>query len=127
MNEVLKIHEAAQDARPIYVYDLPDEAVELNDPYVKKSVGLRKLSMSEELESLEIAASNPARAAFFMMVKSLVEVDDRKIDKAGGEDERIVNNTDPIIRSLLVDAQATLSSASSKGTASFLKSRRVKV
>ena len=127
MDQVLKVVEQQQAARPVYEYDLPDEAVALNDPYIKKSVGLVKLSFNEELQSLEIAQSNPARAAFFMITHALVEVDGRRIDKANGEDERICNNTDPVIRSLLVDAQSELSTASKAGSAAFLKSRRLKV
>jgi hypothetical protein len=127
MESVLRQHEAAQAARPIYVFDLPPVEAALDDLYIKKSVGLRKLTMHEELEASDMSRKNSSRAGYCMLIKALVEVDGRTLDKANAEDERIVNNTDPSIRSLLIDAYTDLAGASEDSSALFLKSRKVKV
>ncbi len=127
MDNLLRKYEEQQAKRPVYIFDLPEEAQALDDEYIKKSIGLRKLTMQEELQALEMAHNKPAHAAFYMLVTSLVEVDGRAVNKGDGEDERIVNNADPMIRSLLVDAQASLSGPTNVSKDAFLKSRRVKV
>lgn len=130
MDSALKAYEEQQASRPIYVFDLPEDAVALSDKYIKKSVGLVKLTMREELEALDQAggsANAGAKAGYFMVLKALVEVDGRRINKGDGEDEIILNNTDPAIRSLIVEAQADLTGNTKKASADFLKSRKVKV
>ena len=127
MDSVLRAVEERQASRPVHEFELPKEAIELGDQYIKKSVGLVKLTFQEELEALEIGKASGARAAFFTLVKSFVEVDGRPVDLTTAEGERILNYTDPIIRDLITDAQASLSRATPAGSAAFLKSRKVKV
>lgn len=127
MESVLKQHEDAQRARPIYVFDLPEEAVALNDGFVKTSVGLWKLTMREELRALDLASGSAAKAGYYMVMAALVEVDGRILSKADAEDERVLNGTDPMIRSLIVEAQTELSGSTKDATKKFLGSRRVKL
>lgn len=127
MENVLRQYEEQQARRPIYVFELPEEVIALNDTYVKKTVGLVKLTMREELAALDLAGGSSAKAGYFMVIKALVEVDGRSINKADAEDESILNYTDPVIRSLIVDAQTDISGNTKETSAGFLKSRKVKV
>ena len=127
MDNVQKQFAEQQAARPIYVFDLPPEAVELNDKYIKQSIGLVKLTMREEMTALEMAGGGAAKAGYYMVMTALVEVDGKPVSKQDAEDERILNNTDPMIRSLIVEAQTELAGSTEKATQAFLKSRRVKV
>lgn len=127
MDAALKQYEEAQAKRPIYVFDLPPSAVELQDQYIKKSVGLVKLTMREELDALDRAGRNAAKAGYYMLETALVEVDGRPVSRADAEQERILNNTDPAIRTLLVAAHTDLSGSSADDETLFLKSRKVKV
>lgn len=127
MENALRQFEEAQSKRPIYVFDLPDEVVALNDAYIKKSIGLVKLTMRDELAALDLAGGSSAKAGYYMVIKALVEVDGRTVNKADAEDEAILNYTDPVIRSLIVDAQTDISGNTKDTSAGFLKSRKVKV
>ncbi len=127
MEAVLKAHQEAQDKRPIYVFELPEEAVELDDRYIKKSVGLVKLKMQEELKALDLAGGSAARAGYFMVLASLVEVDGRPVRRDEGEEEMILNNTDPMIRSLIFEAQSELAGSTKEAAKKFIGSRKVKI
>lgn len=127
MENALKAYEEAQEKRPIYVFELGEEEQALNDSFVKKSIGLVKLTMNEELEALNIAKHDAGKAVYFALMKSLVEVDGRRVDRSNAEDERIVNNTDPVIRDLMISAQQSISGATKDSRDAFLKSRKVKV
>jgi hypothetical protein len=127
MDTALKAYEEQQAKRPIYVFDLPPEIVELNDSFIKKSVGLVKLTMREELAALDLAGGSAAKAGYYMVMAALVEVDGKLLNKGDGEDEKVLNGTDPAIRSLIVEAQTDLGGAAKKSADTFLKSRKVKV
>lgn len=115
------------DDRPVYEYELPEELQKLNDKYVKKSIGLVQLKMSEEVSASNTAANNQTKMAYNFLRMALVEVDGRRIDKSIGEDETILENTDAVIRSLMVDAYADVGGASPATTKKFLASRKIKV
>jgi len=120
-------NEEVDDVRAVYEYDLPEEVQALGDKYVKKTIGLQKLRMREELAALDKAGQSAAKAGYFMVLAALVEVDGRRLDKANGEDERILNRCDPAIRALIVEAQADVGSVPKGASDAFLKTRRVKV
>lgn len=127
MDAVLRAHQEVSDKRPIYVFELPEDFQKLNDQYVKKSVGFVKLKMREELRCLDQAGGSSAKAAYYMVMAALVEVDGRPVQKQDAEDETIVNNVDPSIRSLMVDGYADISGTDKEATKVFLKSRTVKI
>src|SRR5262245_47211917 len=99
------------DHRPVYEYELPDELAGCDD-FVKKSVGLSKLKMSEEIAASSNAGGNQTKLAYAWARAALVEVDGRRVDKSEGEDERILENTDPQIRELILSAYADMSTSS---------------
>lgn len=115
------------DNRPVFEYELPPELAELNDQYVKKSIGLVKLKMSEEIAASNNTGGNQTKLAYNFLRAALVEVDGRRIDKAEAEDETIIENTDAVIRSLMLDAYTDVSGASPAVTKKFLGSRKIKV
>jgi hypothetical protein len=120
--------QAAQQAnRPIYVFELPPEQQALDDRYIKKTVGFVKLTMREELQALDLAGGSAAKAGYYMVITAIVEVDGRMLNKGEAEDELILNNTDPAIRSLIVEAQTDLSGTSKETSKAFLGSRKVKI
>lgn len=114
-------------ARPIYEYDLPEEVQKLGDKYVKKSIGLVKLRMDEEIASAERAGGNQAKLAYNWARYALVQIDGRPLDKANAEDEIVLSNCDPLIRELILEAYADISSNPKETTKKFLGSRKVKV
>ena len=120
------VGELGRDERPVYEYDLPQEVAAIRDSMVKKSVGMVKITMQEELRAIERAGQNPAKLGYFFAQASLVEVDGRRLDKSVGEDESVLNHTDPIIRALILDAYLDVSTSTSKVKDVFIKSRRVK-
>lgn len=127
MDSVLQQHQAQQAARAIYEFDLPEELVALQDKYVKKTIGLRKLTMREEMDALDRSGGSSAKAGYLMTLTALAEVDGRPVDRTNAEEEVIMNNTDPQIRSLIVDGYTNISGVTQKQTDTFIKSRRVKV
>jgi hypothetical protein len=112
--------------RPVYEYDLPEE-IAGQDEYVKKSIGLVKLEMSEEIQAAERANGNQARLAYSWARFSLVEVDGRKLNKGEGEDETVLEHCDPSIRELILSAYADMSTTKEGVTKKFLASRKVKI
>lgn len=114
------------DNRPVHTFKLPEDLVGI-DEYIKESIGLVKLRMSEEIKASEIAASNQTRLAYAMMRMALVEVDGRKVNRAEGEDETILENTDPAIRELLILAFTAIASSKGDQAKKFLASRETKV
>lgn len=114
-------------ARPIYEYTLPAEFVALEDDYVKKSIGLVKLDMDEEIKATANIKGNQARLAYNFALLALVEVDGRPVNKGEGEEETILRNTDPVIRELILTAYTDMSTASEGATKKFLASKKIKV
>lgn len=112
--------------RPVYEYELPEE-IAGQDEYVKKSVGLVKLEMSQEIAASERAGGNQARLAYAWARSALVEVDGRRINKGEGEDESILEHCDPQIRELILSAYADMSTTKDGVTKKFLGSRKVKI
>ena len=124
MQEALSIKRSG-DNREVYEYPLPDE-IKGTDPLVKTSFGLVKLKMSQEVQASESARGNQARLAYAWLRASLVEVDGRRIRKEDGEDESILENVDPVIRELMLDAYTDMSSSKGVDTKKFLGSRKIK-
>lgn len=125
----LDIKRRSDADRIVYEYDLPDECVALDDKYIKKTIGMRKLKMSEEIAATERIKGNQSKLAFNFARYSLVEVDGRVINKSEGEDETILENVDPAIRELILTAFADMSSIKDENggvTKKFLASRRTK-
>lgn len=118
--------EARNNQRAIYEYTLPEE-LEGQDSLVTKSIGLVKLRMSEEVRCADRAGSNQVKLSYLFLRDALVEVDGRKVNKAEGEDEAILENCDAAIRSLLLEAYADMSTAEAKVTKKFLGSRKIKL
>jgi hypothetical protein len=112
--------------RPVFEYTLPDE-MKGQDEYVKQSIGLVKLEMSEEIAASERANGNQAKLAYAWARFSLVEVDGRKLNKAEAEDETILEHCDPQIRELILSAYADMSTTEAGVTKKFLGSRKMKV
>jgi len=112
--------------RVVFEYELPEELAG-QDEYVKKSIGLVKLLMSEEITAAERAAGNQARLAYAWARFSLAEVDGRKLNKGEAEDETILENCDPAIRELILSAYADMSTASDGVSKKFLGSRKIKL
>jgi len=123
--------------RAIYEYELPETTYnedgsvkELGlagqDEYIKKSIGMVKLEMSEEVAAAERAAGNQARLAYAWARFSLVEVDGRKLNKAEAEDETVLERTDPAIRELILTAYADMATAGDGVAKKFLGSRKIK-
>lgn len=112
--------------RPVYEYELPEELRD-KDEYVKRSIGLCKLMMSEEIAATERAAGNQARLAYTFVRFALAEIDGRKINKGEAEDETILERCDPQIRELMLTAYTDMSTASGTDTKKFLGSRKVKI
>jgi hypothetical protein len=116
-----------KDERPVFEFDLPQELVALQDPFVKKSIGLVKLKMSEEIQASEKASGNQAKLGYNWARYSLVEVDGRRLDKSVGEDESVLENTDPMIRELVLAAYGDISVTDKTVEKKFLATRRMKV
>jgi len=117
----------APEQRPVYEYELPEEMVD-QDEFVRRSVGLVKLKMSEEIAASERAGGNQAKLAYNWARFALVEVDGRKLNKAEAEDERVLEHADPVIRELILEAYSDMSTVKSQAvTKKFLGSRKVKV
>ena len=121
------LQKAKARSRAVYVYELPDEIKILNDEYVRESIGLVKLTMDEEMSGAERAAGVQAKMAYNWARSALVEVDGRPLKKDEAEDEAILRNTDPVIRDLILEAYADISTNPKEVTKKFLKSRKVKV
>lgn len=116
------------DNRPVYEYEFPEELMaELNDKHIKKSIGLIKLKMSEEIAASANAGVNQTKLAYSFLRSSLVEVDGRRIDKSVGEDETILENCDAVLRTMMLDAYTDVCGATAGATKKFLASRKVKV
>lgn len=120
------IRTKAQDTRVVEEFELPEELQNV-DEHVKKSIGLVKLKMSEEVAAGERAGSNQLKLAYNWARYALVEVDGRRIKKEDGEDETILEHTDPTIRDLIVQAYAEISTSGAGVTKKFLKTRRQKL
>lgn len=115
----------ARRDRVVYEYELPEELAD-KDEYIKKSIGLIKLEMSEEIAASERAGGNQAKLAYAWARYALVEVDGRPLKKAEAEDEAVLEHTDPVIRELILEAYADMSSAKAGVSKKFLASRKIK-
>lgn len=116
----------APTPRAVFTFTLPQELQELDDPYIKKSVGLVKLAMKEEIAAGDNIKGNPTRLAYRMARLALVEVDGRRLNKAEAEDESILEHTDPQIRELVLLAYTDMSSVPEDQGKKFLASRKMK-
>ncbi len=124
--EALPNIKAKADNRVVEEFELPDELQGM-DEFVKKSIGLVKLKMSEEVAAGERAGSNQLKLAYNWARFALVEVDGRRLKKDEAEDEKILEHTDPTIRDLIVQAYAEISTAGTGVTKKFLKTRKQKI
>jgi hypothetical protein len=112
--------------RIVNEFELPEEMKGM-DEFVKQSIGLVKLKMSEEVAAAERATGNQIKLAYNWARYALVEVDGRKLKKEDGEDEKILEHCDPTIRELIVQAYAEISTAKAGDAKKFLKSRKEKI
>jgi hypothetical protein len=99
----------------------------VEDDYIKSSFGLVKLDMDEEIQAAERAGKNGARLGYLMARTALVEVDGRRVNKAEGEDEKILRHCDPAIRELILEMYAEISSAPEGASKKVKASMKVKV
>lgn len=121
------ITEVKNQAAPIVEeFELPDEIAN-KDSYIKKSIGLVKLKMSQEMRCAELAGQAGAKMGFLMARMALVEVDGRVVDRSIGEEETIMEHTDPMIRELVIAAYAEIATVEVVSAKKFLKSRKTKV
>jgi hypothetical protein len=118
---------AKKKERPVYEFTLPEELVDLQDEHIKISFGLVKLDMDEEILSTGHVRGNVSRLAYNFARYALVEVDGRKINKADGEDERILRETDPIMRAQILEAYANISTATEGASKKLMASRKIKI
>ena len=115
-----------KQTRPVFEYELPEEIAGA-DEYVKKSIGLVKLEMSEEIAASDRSAGNQARLAYSWARYALVEVDGRRLNKGEAEDETVLEHCDPQIRELILAAYADMSTTKDGVQKKFLASRKIKV
>lgn len=115
------------DNRPVFEFDLPEELTVLDDPYVKKSFGLVKLRMDDEVKAATGVSGNAAKLSYNMAKAALVEVDGRRLNRAEGEEETVLNHMDPAIRSVIMDAYADLCSVEESVAKKVKASRKIKV
>ncbi len=126
MEALVSANRSAANTRAVYEYELPEELRD-KDEFVKKSIGLVKLLMSEEIAATERANGNQARLAYSFVRFALVEVDGRKVRKDEAEDETILERCDPAIRELMLTAYTDMSTSTGAIEKKFLASRKVKV
>lgn len=126
MEDVRTAAEARNSQRAIYEYTLPEE-LQGQDGHVKKTIGLVKLRMSEEVRAAERSGANQVKLSYMFLRDALVEVDGRKVNKGEGEDETILENCDAAIRSMMLEAYADMSTVENKQVKKFLGSRTIKL
>lgn len=114
-------------ARPIFEFSLKEAGIEDENGIVKETIGLVKLTMDEELDAMSRANGNAIKMAYNSAVASLVEVDGRPLNRAEAENETIFRNTDQVVRQLITQAYAEISTPAEAASKVFLKSRKVKV
>ncbi len=117
---------AINRTRPVYEFELPEELAD-QDPYIKKSIGLVKLTNSEEIRAGERAGINISAMGYNTAKLSLWEVDGRVLNRGNGEDETVFERTDPAIRNLIMEAYGDISQTTVGATKKFLKSRKTKL
>lgn len=128
---------AARAPQTVFTYTLPEdvrsETGELLEPglagvcpFVQKSFGFIKLKMSAEIASAEKANGNQGKLAYGYVQRALVEVDGRTLNKGDGEDERVMENCDPVIRDMLMTAYADMTTAPAGAAKKLLASRSVR-
>lgn len=123
----MPMFDAKKRDRPIYEFTLPEELVALDDEHIKVSFGLVKLDMDEEILATGHIKGNQARMAYNYARYALTEVDGRRINKADGEDEKILREIDPILRSEILQAYAEISTAEQGVSKKLMASRRIKM
>lgn len=114
------------DGRVVYEYTLPEELVGLGDEYIRSSFGLCKLRMSQEIKASDAAGKSQTRLAYNWAMAALTEVDGRRVQREEGEEETIMENTDPAIREALLAAYTDMASASGDAVKKLLGSRKIK-
>lgn len=113
---------AARSARPIHMFDIPaGMGLEVG------SIGLVQLTASEELMATKRARGDGIRLAFELAKSSLVEVDERVLNRTDGEADSIWDTMSPKLRQLVLTAYAELHTPQEDMAEVFLKSRRVRV
>jgi hypothetical protein len=126
MEDIRTAAEGRNTQRAIYEYTLPEE-LQGQDNFIKKTIGLVKLKMSEEVKCAERSGSNQVKLSYLFLRDALVEVDGRKVNKGDGEDETILENCDAAVRSMLLEAYADMSTVENKQVKKFLGSRTIKL
>jgi hypothetical protein len=127
MESVLQAVQEEQANRPVYTFPLTKRLAALDDKYIKKSFGLAKLPMREQLDALEMGKTSQGAAVFFTLVRSLVMVDGRRVDNTTAEAERIINHADPAIRDLIARMQVRISTITDAEEEEVFKGMEVRV
>lgn len=119
--------QAKTDNRPVYEFELPEELTALDDPYVKKSFGLVKARMEDEIKATSGVNGNAGKMSYNLIKAALVEIDGRRLNRSEGEEETALNLMDPAIRSVIMDAYADLSTVEDSVAKKVKASRKIKV
>jgi hypothetical protein len=110
--------------RPVNLFDVPQPlAGELGIG----EVGLVTLTSDEELQCYARGKTNSAKLAAELAKASLVEVNGEKVGLADGSVDTAWGKMDPRLRQLVLTAYTEIHAAKEEDTATFLKSRRVRV
>ena len=108
------------DARAITVFQVPASARVLADDPV--SFGMQELSYGDEEAAYEAAGENPKKAFELQLMRSLVEVNGRRLDKGKNEDEIHYRRWSSKCRKLAVIAFNRLHNTSEEEDAAFFAS-----
>lgn len=113
----------AQQARQVYVYDVPEE----NQYNGIVSLGVRELTIDEEKMVYRRIGSDIAAAASELSKQALCEVNDQKVSLADGSSDKAYESFTPQIRQMVLDAYTDTNNAKPETIKKFLASKRVKV
>ena len=113
----------ARIKRPTYLYTVPTDL----QRYGIKTFALVELNAREEIMAAKRADNQPVRLAFELARESLREVDGVAVSTAEGTADSVFDSMHPKVRTLLITAYSDLHNPSDKETASFLKSREMRV
>ncbi len=125
LSDIEKAAARQSSDRVVFEFDLPPEIAGTDD-YIKKSVGMVKLKLSEETKCGERAGINVTALSYLFAKAALYEVDGRRLNKGEAEDDKVFDNCDPTIRQLILEAYADISTPSGGASKKFLASKKMK-
>jgi hypothetical protein len=91
--------------RATYVFPIPPAH---DDPVIKSNFSLVKLNADEEKLAYKKSNGDNFLLASELAKASLVEIDEQKIDRGEGQDERVWRDMDPCTRQLVLGCYAHL-------------------